>query len=148
MNRSASLRLSFGIILLASSLESPASLRETKTGKLPRPGEEPTRPEPGTPPPSKAQRIFGIGVGFERSGTLSGVALFTVLPDSPAFRAGLVVGCIISEINGQSTAGRTGDECAQLIRDGTAVVRMKFLDPAMKERTITLEKEWLAVPPR
>jgi len=121
-------------------------LRETKPDKFPRPHEEPARPGPAATPAPKRQRIFGIGVGFERSGTLAGVALNIVLPDSPAFRAGLVAGCIVSEINGEPTAGRAGEECARLIRDGASTVRLKILDPAMKERAITLEKEWIVVP--
>ena len=85
-------------------------------------------------------------MGFERSGTLAGVALNIVLPDSPASRAGLLPGCIISEINGELLGGRVGEDCARLIRDGSAKVRIKFLDPAMKEKLITLEKEWIVVP--
>lgn len=121
-------------------------MRTTRPDRFPRPQEEPVRPGPGTPATTKKQRIFGIGVGFERSGTLAGVALSIVLPDSPAARAGLLPGCIISEINGEPIGGRVGEDCARLIRDGATKVRIKYLDPAMKEKVINLEKEWIIVP--
>jgi hypothetical protein len=134
------------ILLLDPPQDRPEPMRATKIDKFPRPHEEPSRS--GTEPPAtrKKQRIFGVGVGFERSGTLSGVALNIVLPDSPASRAGLVPGCVISSINGEATAGRSGDECARLIRDGAASVRIKYLDPALNEKVLVLEKEWLVLP--
>jgi hypothetical protein len=132
-------------VLLLASPTAPAALRGTKTDKLPR-SDEPAKPGPETAPPIRRQRIFGIGVGFEPSGTLAGVALKIVLPDSPAYRAGLLPGCIVSEINGEAIAGRTGEDCARIIRDGGNTVKIKFLDPAMRERTITLDKQWITVP--
>ncbi len=131
--------------LLLAAPAAPAALRGTKTDKLPR-GVEPTKPGLEAPAASRRQRIFGIGVGFEPSGALAGVALKIVLPDSPAARAGLVPGCIISEINGEAVAGRSGEDCARIIRDGVTTVKVKFLDPAMRERVITLEKQWIVVP--
>jgi len=131
--------------LLAAAPAAPAALRGTKPEKLPR-GEEPVKPGPENPPITRRQRIFGIGVGFERTGALSGVALNIVLPDSPASRAGLTTGCIISEINGVATAGLSGEDCARIIREGSTTVKIKFLDPAMRERVITLEKLWITVP--
>lgn len=142
---------SFPLVIIAALLVGPAiggakPTRETRPDKFPRAQEEPARPGTEVVPPSRKQRIFGIGVGFERSGTLSGVALNIVLPDSPASRAGLVPGCIISEINGEATAGRIGEDCARLIRDAAAKVKIKYLDPALKEKVLVLEKEWLALP--
>ncbi|MEA3212963.1 MAG: hypothetical protein QOE70_6020 [Chthoniobacter sp.] len=122
----------------------PAPLRATRPDKLPPLREEPIKP--GAEPLPKRQRIFGIGVGFERSGGLGGVALNIVLPGSPAWRAGLVAGCVIAQINGESTIGRTGEECARIIREALGTVRIKYLDPALKEKTLTLEKEWIVVP--
>jgi hypothetical protein len=103
---------------------------------------------PGIPLPitPQRQRIFGIGVGFEKSGTLAGVPLNIVLAGSPAARAGLTAGCVIVEINGESTVGRPGDDCARIIREALSSVRIKYLDPALKEKTLTLEKEWIAIP--
>jgi hypothetical protein len=142
---------SLSLTVIAALFVSPAGgeakpMRATRPDKFPRPQEEPMRPGTEMPAPGKKQRIFGIGVGFERSGTLAGVALNIVLPDSPAARAGLLPGCIISEINGEATAGRIGEDCARLIRDGSTKVRIKYLDPALKEKVLILEKEWLALP--
>jgi hypothetical protein len=127
-----------------SALAIPA--RTPKSGQHP-PWREET-PKPGVPLPVAPQRqgFFGIGVGFERSGTLAGVPLKLVLPGSPAARAGLVAGCFIAEINGQTTVGRIGEDCARIIQEALGTIRIKYLDPAMKERTLTLEKEWLVLP--
>jgi PDZ domain len=133
-------------LVVGTATNEATPMRATKPEKFPRPQEEPLRPGTEMPAPGKKQRIFGIGVGFERSGTLAGVALNIVLPDSPAARAGLMPGCIISEINGEATAGRIGEDCARLIRDGSTKVRIKYLDPALKEKVLVLEKEWLALP--
>ena len=137
--------LSAAAILLASPAAQALPMRAKRAERLPRPEETPIRPGAEKPVPSR-KRIFGIGVGFDRSSTTAGVALTIVLPDSPAARAGLLPGCIISEINGETIGSRIGEDCARLIRDGANKVRIKYLDPAMKERVITLEKEWIIVP--
>lgn len=136
------------IIVLAGMSGDAAAIpaRASKTAKGPVWREESAR---ATPPPAIAarkQRIFAVGVGFEKSGTLAGVALSVVVPGSPASRAGLVPGCVIAEINGESTMGRAGDDCARLIREAFGPVRLKYLDPALKEKILTLEKEWIALP--
>lgn len=127
-----------------SALAIPA--RTPKSGQHPPWREEP--PKPGVPLPvaPQKQRFFGIGIGFEQSGTLAGVPLKLVLPGSPAARAGLVAGCFIAEINGQTTVGRVGEDCARIIQEAPGPIRIKYLDPALKERTLTLEKEWLVLP--
>lgn len=110
------------------------------------PREEPPRGGPEVTPPNRKQHIFGIGVGFQRTGTFSGVPLDIVLAGSPAFRSGLTTGCVVAEINGESTIGRSGDDCARMIRDALSTVRIKFFDPALREHTVTLQKEWIVVP--
>jgi S1-C subfamily serine protease len=91
--------------------------------------------------------IFGIGVGFERTGTTLGVPLSQVLPGSPADRAGLAAGSIIAEINGVSAVGRTDEECIRMIKESGATVKLKFYDPAtLIPRTLTLKKESIALP--
>lgn len=94
----------------------------------------------------KPARIFGIGVGFEKTGILAGVPLTVVLPGSPAERAGLVPGCVIVEINGHATVGRRGEDCANIIREALGIVRLKYLDAGMKERVLNLDKEWIDLP--
>ena len=86
--------------------------------------------------------IFGIGVGFEHSGTALGVPLSQVLPGSPADRAGLAAGAIIAEINGVSAVGRTEEDCIRMIKESGATVKLKFYDPTtLMPRTLTLRKE-------
>jgi C-terminal processing protease CtpA/Prc len=97
---------------------------------------------PGLP----KRTLFGVGVGFEPSGTSQGAIVKTILPKSPAARAGLAVGCIVTEINGQQTVGRGGDECAQIIKDCFGPVRIRILDSTLKERTLSIDKVWLTVP--
>lgn len=114
----------------------------------PNPSKVPGAPLPPLPlsPGLPKRTLFGVGVGFEKSGTTQGAVVSTVLPKSPAARAGLAVGCIVTEINGQQTVGRAGDECAQIIKDCFGPVRMKFLDPTLKEKTLSLDKVWLTLP--
>lgn len=134
------------LLALGAARASAIPARPPKIDPPPPWREEPVRPGAPLPVPPQKQRIFGIGVGFEKSGTLAGVPLNIVLPGSPAARAGLVAGCVIAEINGESTVGRAGDDCARLIREALGTVRIKYLDPALKERTLTLEKEWIVLP--
>lgn len=135
----------FACLALVPSV-SAIPARTPKNERQPPWREDQVRPGIPLPVVPQKQRIFGIGVGFEKSGTLAGVPLNIVLPGSPADRAGLVSGCVIVEINGESTVGRPGDDCARIIREALGTVRIKYLDPAMKEKTLTLEKEWIAIP--
>ncbi len=117
------------------SAEKPPFLR----GGLPARGAEAT--------PAPKRRFFGIGVGFQRAGNAQGIVLDQVVSDSPAERAGLKAGTVISEINGESTVGRSGDDCTRMVRDGGNAVVIKFNDPVtLKPRMRTLEKEWFPLP--
>lgn len=110
-----------------------------RTPQLPRAGE-------ATPGPAKG-RFFGVGIGFQTRGGAHGIALDQVIADSPAERAGLRAGMVITEINGVSASGRSGEECTRLVREAGAGVTLKYFDPAtLKVRTRTLEKEWFALP--
>lgn len=134
------------IALLSFAVASaPAALRGSKVDKFPR-GDEPARPNPPAPETPKRRYIFGIGIGFERTSTLTGMALNIVLPDGPAFRMGLTAGSVVAEINGEATTGRTGEECARMIREGGNTVKLKVFDATLRERVIQLDKEWIAVP--
>jgi membrane-associated protease RseP (regulator of RpoE activity) len=108
-------------------------------GGLPRAGS-------ATPAPVK-KRMFGIGVGFQARGTTQGIVLDQIVDGSPAGRAGLTPGTVIAEINGESTLGRTGEECTRMVREGGNAVTIKYYDPAtLKLRTRTLEKDWFPLP--
>ena len=99
-----------------------------------------------TPAPEKL-RIFGLGVGFQNRGTAQGIMIERIIAASPAERAGLTAGTVIIEINGESTLGRTGEDCTRLVREGGSAVTIKYYDPAtLRPRTRTLEKDWFLVP--
>src|SRR5688500_1308853 len=136
----------------AFALASPASEARPIPVKLP-PKEDSSifreglpRSGVATPAPVK-KRMFGLGVGFQNRATAQGVALEQVVAGSPAERAGLAAGTVIAEINGESTLGRTGDECTRLVRESGSAVTLKYYDPAtLRLRTRTLEKDWFPLP--
>ncbi len=98
-----------------------------------------------TPAPRK--KFFGLGVGFQSRANALGIALEQVVAGSPADRAGFAAGTVIAEINGESTAGRSGEECTRMVREAGNAVTLKYYDPAtLKLRTRTLDKEWLTLP--
>ena len=104
-------------------------------------------PPPGAATPASRRRFFGLGIRFQDRGGAQGIALYQVVADSPADHAGFVVGLVIVEIDGQSTLGRTGEDCTRMVLDAGATVSLKFYDPVtFKLRTKVLEKEWFLVP--
>jgi S1-C subfamily serine protease len=100
---------------------------------------------PATPPPRR--RFFGLGISFQNRGGAQGIALDQVIAGSPAERAGFAPGMIIVEIDGQSTLGRTADDCTMMVREAGTKVTLKFYDPlTFKLRTRVLEKDWFPLP--
>jgi len=107
-------------------------------GGLPRAGES-------TPAPRK--RFFGLGVVFQSRPIAQGVIIDQVVAGSPADRVGLVAGTVIAEINGESTLGRSGEECTRMVREAGNTLTVKYYDPAtLKLRTRTVDKDWFLVP--
>ncbi len=104
-------------------------------------------PRTGEATPAPRKKFFGLGVGFQTRANAQGIALDQVVAGSPADRAGFAAGMVIAEINGESTAGRSGEECTRMVRESGNAVTVKYYDPAtLKLRTRTLEKEWLTLP--
>lgn len=104
-------------------------------------------PRNGEATPAPRKKFFGLGVGFQTRANAQGIALDQVVTGSPADRAGLAPGTVIAEINGESTLGRSGEECTRMVREAGNTVTVKFYDPAtLKLRTRTLEKEWFLLP--
>jgi C-terminal processing protease CtpA/Prc len=98
-----------------------------------------------TPPPRK--RFFGLGIMFQNRGGAQGIALDQVVAGSPADRAGFVSGIVIVEIAGQSTLGRTAEDCTMMVREAGGKVSLKYYDPlTFKLRTRVLEKDWFPLP--
>ena len=141
----------FAALLAALTLAAPDSDPNTVTVSLPARdkasdfrGGMPRTP-PATPAPRK--RFFGLGVAFQNRGGTQGIALDQVIADSPADRAGFVVGLVIVEIEGQSTLGRTAEDCTMMVRQAGDKVSLKYYDPlTFKLRTRVLEKDWFALP--
>ncbi len=85
------------------------------------------RTAPATPAPRK--RFFGLGIAFQNRGGAQGIALDQVISGSPAERAGFAAGMVIVEIDGQSTLGRSGEDCTRMVRDAGGTVSIKYYDP-------------------
>ena len=118
---------------------------------LPGKGEPPNlrdgMPRTGTGTPAPRKKFFGLGVGFQSRANAQGIGIEQVIAGSPADRAGFIVGTVIVEINGESTVGRSAEECTRMVRDSATGVTLKYYDPAtLKLRTRTLEKEWMVLP--
>lgn len=100
---------------------------------------------PEATPPRK--RFFGLGIRFQSRGGTQGISLEQVVASSPAERAGFTVGTIIAEIEGKSTAGRTGEDCTRFVQEAGGAVTIKYYDPlTYKLRTRVVEKDWFPLP--
>jgi len=104
---------------------------------LPRPPAPPTRPAlpvPASPfgdnPP---QEIAGIGAALNmKAGELE---IMSVLPGSPAERAGLPPGWLVDKVDGTSMRDRPLVECVQLIRGPVGTkIKLDLIDPQTNER--------------
>jgi S1-C subfamily serine protease len=103
------------------------------------------RPPDATPSPRK--RFYGLGIRFQNRGGVQGIALEQVVAESPAERAGFATGTIIAEIEGKSTAGRSGEDCTRFVQESGRTVTIKYYDPlTYKLRTRVIEKDWFPLP--
>jgi S1-C subfamily serine protease len=122
----------------------PASL---PANDMPPPIHETAPRTGGEVAPAPRQRVFVLGIRFQNRGGAHGIALEQVVEGSPADRAGFAAGMVIAEIEGKSTAGRSGEDCTHLVQDAGAKVSLKYYDPlTFKLRTRTVEKGWI-IPP-
>jgi C-terminal processing protease CtpA/Prc len=93
--------------------------------------------------------MFVLGIIFQSRGGAQGIALEEVVAGSPADRAGLAIGTVIAEIDGKSTAGRTGEDCTRMVQEAGNSVALKFYDPlTFKLRARTVAKDWVMPPQR
>jgi hypothetical protein len=138
-------------LLAALTLTVPGSGVEPAPVSLPSPEKPPPfregLPRPGQATPIPQKRFFGLGIGFQSRGGTQGIALEQVVAGSPADRAGFLPGTVIVEIEGQSTLGRSGEDCTHMVREAGGKVLLKYYDPlTFKLRTRTLEKDWFILP--
>lgn len=104
-------------------------------------------PKLGDSTPAPRKKMFGLGVGFQARGTTQGISLDQVVAGAPADRSGFIAGTIITEINGESTLGRTGEDCTRMVREGGNSVTLKFYDPVtLRPRMRVVEKDWFPLP--
>ena len=76
----------------------------------------------------------GVGVMLRRDEAVHGVRIIHVLTNSPAARAGISAGLIVTEINGASTAKKTAAECLFLTRGLVGrSVWLELVNPARNE---------------
>lgn len=138
-------------LFAALTLAAPDHSAQLVPVSLPSKGDAPIIHEgqlrPGEATPAPGKRVFVIGVAFQNRGGAQGIALEQVVPGSPADRAGLTVGTIVVEIEGQSTLGRSAEDCTRMVREAGNTVSLKYYDPlTFKLRTRTLQKDWILPP--
>jgi CubicO group peptidase (beta-lactamase class C family) len=81
----------------------------------------------------------GIGAALDIEPATKMVRIYKILDNSPASRAGLSAGLLIEKINDISTAGKTPQQCAALIRgERGTTVRLELTDPK-DHQTKTIE---------
>lgn len=88
--------------------------------------------------------LFGIGALIRDGGT-KGPIIHDIVPNSPAAKAKLSTGLIISKVDDTPTAGKRLDECVSLIRGAAGTtVRIELTDPADGKKThVTLTRDML-----
>jgi len=141
----------FAVILAMLTLAAPNGGAHPVPVKLPAKSQSPIfregLPRTGEATPAPRRRFFGLGVIFQMRANAQGVALEQVVVGSPADRAGIAAGTVIAEINGESTLGRSGEECTRMVKESGNAVTLKYYDPAtLKLRTRTVDKDWFLVP--
>jgi len=142
----------FAALLAVFALATPGSDSPIVPASLPSSDTPPAIHNPpmhtgGEATPTPRKRVYVLGIRFQERGGAQGIALQQVVEDSPADRAGFAVGMVITEIEGKSTAGRSGEDCTRIVQEAGAAVAIKYYDPlTFKLRTRTVEKGWI-VPP-
>jgi S1-C subfamily serine protease len=90
-----------------------------------------------------AREMIGVGVALEFNKSGNELRITQVLADSPAAKAGLVKGELILKVGDVVTAGKTMEECLELIRGpaGTTV-RLDLMDAENNElRTVEVTRQ-------
>jgi len=90
-------------------------------------------------------RFEGVGLRIEE--VPRGLEIVSVFEGSPAQRAGIRQGAIITDVNGESIAGQSSEIATAKIKGppGTSV-RLTVSEPRAKPRTITVKRERISVP--
>lgn len=90
-------------------------------------------------------QFSGVGVWLNRSAEFTKIV--SVLPDTPAAKAGIEPGDIITSVDGKPVAGMTLDEVGQQIMgEAGTKVRIKIVRSAGNPREFVLDREKLDIP--
>ncbi len=96
-----------------------------------------------------SDHIAGVGMELSQGGGNGAPKVRTVLPAGPAARGGIQAGWILLSVKCTNTAGRSLNECVDLVRgeEGTTV-RLELADPAHGQTNeIALERVEILAPP-
>ena len=88
------------------------------------------------------------GVGLTVNSTKTGLRVVSVLPDTPAERAGMRKGDVIVAVDGRSIVGLPSEQSTALIKGqpGTSVDLKVITAPKGERRTITLDRASVQIP--
>lgn len=118
-----------GVAVAAPTLVEPVGAPETSLP--PTPTGQPERS------PLPAEEIVGIGAVLRSESRTGTVRIVDVLPDSPAFQAGLVSGLIIQKVDDSDLAGMKLSACVNLLRGPIgSKVRVEVVDPEAESTNV------------
>jgi len=89
----------------------------------------------------------GIGVTVSLDAEGRGVYVESVVAASPAERAGIVPGCVITSVAGQSLAGLGINEVGPIIKSQTGEYEIEFIVPSGELRTAIIKNEYVYTSP-
>ena len=90
-------------------------------------------------PGSMEHRVIGIGIKVKEVG--SRFVISSVLPDSPASKAGLIEGDVLVVVRGQGLEGRTLRDVIEAVRGAAgAEVELQLQKPSREVRTMNIKR--------
>ena len=89
----------------------------------------------------------GIGVTVTLDPEGRGVRVESVVPSSPAERAGITPGCVLVSVAGQSLAGLGINEASSIIKAQTGEYEIEFLSPEGAVCTAAIKNEYVYTSP-
>lgn len=79
------------------------------------------------------EELVGIGAMLKADRETQTIRIMNLVPDSPAAKAGLTAGLILSKVNGEEMEGVRLEECIERVRGPAgSTVRVEVIDPETK----------------
>ncbi len=94
-----------------------------------------------------ANSTTGIGVTVQMDAEARGALVLSVVPGSPADRAGITSGCILTAVEGQSIAGLEISAISPIIKAQTGEYTITFLDAAGESCSAKIKNEQVYTSP-